>query len=94
MKRVAALAGHKARQWPIVVTHIPVKWSHCTRTLTQCGHKANKPSRCTRWPLRQTNVVVPDTGTFAVDLENWASLERPKATHYSTITASNIDKSV
>ena len=56
------------------------------RTLTHCGHKANILSRCTRWPLRQTNVVVPDTVTFAADLENWASLERPKASH--------IDKSV
>ena len=40
------------------------------RTLTHCGHKANILSRCTRWPLRQTNAVVPDTVTFAADLEN------------------------
>ena len=130
MKRVVVLAGHKA-QWPIVHTLVPVKRSHCTRTLTHCGHKANKTESVysvaikhndplctrtyqlngvialalwpiavtkqvnrvgagTRWPLRQTNVVVPNTVTFAVDLENWASIERPKATHYSTITASYI----
>ena len=41
MKRVVVLAGHEA-QWPIVHTHVPVKRSHCTRTLTHCGHKANK----------------------------------------------------
>ena len=85
MKRVVVLAGHKA-QWPIVHTHVPVKRSHCTRTLTHCGHKASKPS--------PTNVVVADTVNYAVDLENWVFLERPKATHYSTITASCIDKSV
>ena len=46
---------------PIVVTHVPVEWSHCSHTPTHCGHKGNRPSRCAQWPLRQTNVVVPDT---------------------------------
>ena len=69
--------------WPIVVTHVPVEWSNCSHTLTHCGHKGNRPSRCARWPLRQTNVVVPDTVIFAVKPENGASLERSKATHYN-----------
>ena len=28
---------------------------------------ANKPSQSTRWPLRQTNAVLPDTVTFTVE---------------------------
>ena len=63
-------------------TYVPVEQSHCSHTLTYCGHKANNPSRCTRWPLRQTNVVVPDTVIFAVKPENGALLERSKATYY------------
>ena len=73
--------------WPIVVTHVPVERSNFSHTLTHCGQKEIRPSRCARWSLRQTNVVVPDTVIFAVKPENGASLERSKATH-STITAS------
>ena len=51
--------------------------------MTHCGHKGNRPSRCARWPLRQTNVAVPDTVIFAVKPENGASLERSKAAHYN-----------
>ena len=24
--------------WPTVVTHVPVEWSHCSHTMTHCGH--------------------------------------------------------
>ena len=56
VKGVAVLAGHLENwtQWPIVVTQVPIERSYHTRTLTHCGHKANKPSRCTRWRECQT----------------------------------------
>ena len=56
VKGVAVLAGHLENwtQWPIVVTQVPIERSYHTRTLTHCGHKASKPSRCTRWRECQT----------------------------------------
>ena len=79
--------------YSLAFEHNDPLWSHTyqlkrspyTRTLTHCVHRANKPSRCSRCPLRQTNVVVPDTVTFAVEPENGASLERPKAMYYNLL---------
>ena len=77
----------RCTQWPLsAMTYcglVPVELSHCTCSLTHCCYKASKPSQCTRSPLHQTNAVVPDTFTFAVEPEKGAALIRPKATHYN-----------
>ena len=71
--------------------HVPVERSYCTRALTHCDHKANKPSHCTRWPLRQTNAVVPDIVTFAVEPQNGASFDpRPRSIIYDYCYGGNL----
>lgn len=51
--------------------HITVEWSNSTSTLTHFGHRANKPLKS----VHQTNAVVPETVTFAVEPENRASFD-------------------
>ena len=34
--------------------------------MTDCGHKANKSSQCTRWPFRLTYAVAPDAVTIII----------------------------